>query len=379
MRVEPFALERFQSEWEHRVEFNLSESGVTPLSVRELLGADGPLDAVLDAPLAYTQTNGTAGLRERVAALYPGATADHVQVTNGGSEANFITAWRLLGPGDEVVVMTPTYMQIPGTARAFGALVRDWSMVCDRAAGRWRPDLDLLPRLVGPRTKAIVLTTPNNPTGARLTSAELDAVASAAARHGSWVVSDEIYRGAELDGVTTPSMWGRGDRVVVTSGLSKAYGLPGLRIGWAVAPPDLVASFWGYHDYTTIAPGALSDRLATAALEPGTRTRLLQRTQRILRENLPQVQAWLASSGHGFEWIAPEAGAFVFARYGLPVNSTALVTRLRDEESVLVVPGDHFGMDGYLRLGAGEHADYVAAALARLKACLDRLATSPVR
>lgn len=379
MRVEPFALERFQSEWEHRVEFNLSESGVTPLSVRELLGPDGPLDAVLDAPLAYTQTNGTVGLRERIAALYPGATADHVQVTNGGSEANFITAWRLLGPGDEVVVMTPTYMQIAGTARAFGALVRDWPMVCDRAAGRWRPDLDLLPRLVGPRTKAIVLTTPNNPTGARLTSAELDAVASAAARHGSWVVSDEIYRGAELDGVTTPSMWGRGDRVVVTSGLSKAYGLPGLRIGWAVGPPDLVASLWHYHDYTTIAPGALSDRLATAALEPGTRTRLLERTQRILRENLPRMQTWLGSSGHGFEWVAPEAGAFVFARYGLPVNSTALVTRLRDEESVLVVPGDHFGMDGYLRLGAGEHADYVTAALARLKACLDRLATSPVR
>lgn len=373
MRVQPFALERFQSEWEHRVRFNLSESGVRPLSVRELLGDATASEAVLDTPLVYTQTNGTVALRERVAALYPGATAAHVQVTNGGSEANFITAWRLVQPGDEVVVLTPTYMQVAGLVGAFGAVLREWRMLLDRAAGRWRPDLDALDRLVGPATRAIVLCTPNNPTGARLTASELEAVAAAAARHGAWVVSDEIYRGAELDGVASPSMWGRGERVIVTSGLSKAYGLPGLRVGWAVGPPDLIDSLWGYHDYTSIAPGALSDLLATAALAPDRRQQLLARTQGILRENLPRVEAWLAGCGHAFEWIAPEAGAFIFARYGHAVNSTALVTQLRDEESVLIVPGDHFGMDGYLRLGAGEHPDYVLAGLERVKAFLDRL------
>lgn len=373
MRVQPFALERFQSEWEHRVRFNLSESGVRPLSVRELLGEPDAIDAVLDAPLVYTQTNGTVPLRERIAALYPGATAAHVQVTNGGSEANFVTTWRLVQPGDEVVVLTPTYMQVAGLVGAFGAILREWPMVLDRAARRWRPDLDALDALVGPATRAVVLCTPNNPTGARLTAAELDAVAAAAARHGAWVVSDEIYRGAELDGVPSASMWGRGERVIVTSGLSKAYGLPGLRVGWAVGPPELVDSLWGYHDYTSIAPGALSDRLATAALAPGRREQLLARTQGILRENLPRVEAWLAGCGHAFEWVAPEAGAFIFARYEHAVNSTALVTRLRDEESVLIVPGDHFGLDGYLRLGAGEHADYVLAGLERFKAFLDRL------
>ncbi len=379
MHVEPFALERFQSEWEHRVRFNLSESGVRPLSVRELLG-DGPaVDALLDAPLIYTQTNGTMGLRERIAALYPGATAGHVQVTSGGSEANFVTAWRLVQPGDEVVVLVPTYLQVAGLVGAFGGIVREWPMILDRAAGRWRPDLEALDRLVTAKTRAIVLCTPNNPTGARLTPAELDAVAAAAAGPGAWVVSDEIYRGAERDGVESPSMWGRGDRVIVTSGLSKAYGLPGLRVGWAVGPPDLVASLWAYHDYTSIAPGALSDQLATAALAPDRRAQLLARTQGILRENLPRVEAWLGQCGHAFDWIAPEAGAFIFARYVHPVNSTALVTRLRDEESVLIVPGDHFGMDGYLRLGAGEHADYVLAGLERLKAFLDRLATTPAR
>ncbi len=373
MRIAPFTLERVQSEWEHRVRYNLSESGVHPLSVRGLIG-DGPaLEALVDAPLIYTQTNGTPELRATIAALYAGAAADDVLVTNGGSEANFVVTWRMVEPDDEVVVMVPAYMQVAGLVEAFGGRVRAWPMV--RAAGAWRPDLDRLGALVTAKTRAIVLNTPNNPTGARLTAADLDAIAAVAARTGAWIVSDEIYRGAEFDGVESPSMWGRGDRVIVTSGLSKAYGLPGLRVGWAVGPPGVAASLWAYHDYTSIAPGALSDRLATLALAPATRARLLDRTRTILRENVPRVEAWLRDCGHPFEWTTPDAGAFLYARYGLPIGSTALTERLREEESVLIVPGDAFGMDGYLRFGVGERADYVLAGLERLKAFLDR--TSP--
>lgn len=371
MQVAPFALERVQSEWEHRVRYNLSESGVRPLSVRDLLGNGAALEALLDAPLIYTQTNGTPDLRAAIAALYPGAAADHVQVTNGGSEANFVVTWRMVEPGDEVVVLVPAYMQVAGLVPAFGGVVREWPMA--RVAGAWRPDLDRLAALVTAKTRAIVICTPNNPTGARLTGAELDAVAAAADRVGAWVVCDEIYRGAEFDGVEAASMWGRGERVIVTSGLSKAYGLPGLRVGWAVGPPGVAASLWAYHDYTSIAPGALSDRLATAALAPPMRSRLLQRTRAILRENLPPVEAWLRGCGHAFEWSSPEAGAFIYARYGLPIGSTALTDGLREQESVLVVPGDAFGMDGYLRFGVGEHAAYVLAGLDRVKAYLDRL------
>jgi aspartate/methionine/tyrosine aminotransferase len=372
MRIAPFTLERVQSEWEHRVRYNLSESGVHPLSVRGLLG-DGPaLEALVDAPLIYTQTNGTPELRTSIAALYPGAEADHVQVTNGGSEANFVVTWRMVEPGDEVVVMVPAYMQVAGLVEAFGGRVRAWPMV--RTGGVWRPDLDRLAALVTAKTRAIVLNTPNNPTGARLTATDLDAIAAVADRTGAWIVSDEIYRGAEFDGIESPSMWGRSARVIVTSGLSKAYGLPGLRVGWAVGPPGVAASLWAYHDYTSIAPGALSDRLATVALAPATRARLLDRTRTILRENVPRVEAWLRDCGHPFEWTTPDAGAFLYARYGLPIGSTALTGRLREEESVLIVPGDAFGMDGYLRFGVGERADYVLAGLDRLKAFLDRTA-----
>jgi aspartate/methionine/tyrosine aminotransferase len=369
MRLEQFDMERMQSTFENLVEFNLSESGVRPLTPRELIEDAAGLDGLLDQPLVYSQSNGTIELRTAIAALYPGAGLDHVEVTNGGSEANFITTFRLIEPGDEVVMLVPNYMQTWGLARAFGATIREWQFIEDRAAGRWRVDLAALEALVNARTRMIVICNPNNPTGARLTASDLDGIARIADRHGAWILSDEVYRGAEIDGQETASMWGRSDRAIITSGLSKAYGLPGLRIGWIVAPPPLVAAFWSYHDYVTIAPGALSDRLARVALAPARRERLLERTRTILRTNLPLIEDWLRTAG-GFEWIAPEAGAIVYVRYGHAINSTALAHRVREEKSVLIVPGDHFGMDGYLRLGFGEPPAYNRTGLDRLREVL---------
>jgi aspartate/methionine/tyrosine aminotransferase len=374
MRVEQFAMERMQSTWENLVAYNLSESGVHPLTPRELLGDEA--ESLLDHPLVYTQSNGTAELRSHIAALYPGSSVDHVQVTNGGSEANYVVLWRLVEPGDEVALLVPNYMQTFGLAKAFGGTVREWPLVEDRDAGRWRPDVAALRRVVSDRTKLIIICTPNNPTGARLTPRELDEIAEIAGRHGSWVLSDEVYRGAELDGHETASFWGRYDRAIVTSGLSKAYGLPGLRIGWIVAPPSLVASTWAYHDYMTIAPSALSDRMARVALSPGRRPALLERTRGIVRENLPLLERWLHDHDPAFSWIRPEAGAIVYVRYNYKINSTELVTRLRNSHSVLVVPGDHFGMDGYLRLGYGERPEYLRAGLDRLHQLLTTLPAS---
>jgi aspartate/methionine/tyrosine aminotransferase len=374
MKVEQFAMERMQSTWENLVEYNLSESGVHPMTPRELL-EDTNLDLVLDQPLVYTQSNGTRELRGLISDLYPGSTAEHVQVTNGGSEANYICVWRLVEPGDEVVMLVPNYMQTWGLVRGFGGIVRQWPLVEDPAAGRWRPDLDVLAKLVNQRTRLIVICTPNNPTGATLTSDELDAIARLASPSGAWVLSDEVYRGAELDDAETPTMWGRYERVIITSGLSKAYGLPGLRIGWIVAPPEFVASTWSYHDYTTIAPGALSDRLARVALQPSRRSSILVRTRDIVRHNLPLIEEWLRAHHPMFSWIPPQAGAIVYVRYNYPINSTELVTRLREEKSVLIVPGDHFGMDGYLRLGFGERPDYLQHGLERLHSLLSALDT----
>jgi aspartate/methionine/tyrosine aminotransferase len=377
MQIPRFAMERMQSTWENLVEYNLSESGVHPMKVEDLL-ADAPDRAALLAQeLIYPQSNGTIALRERIAAMYPGATVDHIEVTNGGSEANFVTLWHLVEPGDDVVVMVPNYGQTLGLAEAFGGRMVPWPLRFDDAGQRWAVDLDALERLVTPRTRVIIICNPNNPTGARFGDADLDGICRLAARVGAWLVSDEIYRGAELDGVETPSVWGRYERVIVTSGLSKAYGLPGLRIGWVASTPELVANTWSYHDYTTIGPGALSDFLARTALQPAVRARILQRTRTILRTNLPVTRAWLDAHADRFSYVPPDAGAIVYAKYRDPINSTELVDRLRVEKSVLIVPGDHFGMDGYLRIGYGCELRYLRDGLDRLAALLRELPDAP--
>lgn len=357
MRIERFEMERMQSIWENRVRCNLSESGVKPLRLAELVQ---PAE-LADLALGYPQTNGSAELRETIAALYPGADADSVLACNGTAEANFLAVWSLLEPGDEMVLMLPNYMQISGVAGALGAAVTPFRLV--ESAGRWAPDLDGLAHAVTSRTRLIAICTPNNPTGAVLGEQEIDAVCAAAARAGAWILSDEVYRGAELDGPEAPSPWGRYERVLVACGLSKAYGLPGLRIGWLVGPRDRIAEIWSYKDYTTIAPTMLSDRLARIALGPK-RPWIVARTRSILRAQLPIVAEWAGTHGELFDFTAPRAGAIAYLRYGLDVNSTELVERLRDEKSVLVVPGDHFGMDRYLRIGYGYDRENLERGLA---------------
>ena len=180
------------------------------------------------------------------------------------------------------------------------------------------------------------------------------------------MLSDEVYRGAERDGIETPSAWDRTDRVIVTGGLSKAYGLPGLRIGWAVAARPMAADLWSRRDYTTIAPSAVSDLLARHALAPARRATLLARARRLLAANFRIVSGWLDGHAPDLTWAPPEAGAMAFVRYGRTIGSTALATRLRESEGVLIVPGDHFGLDGYLRIGFGGRAESLRGGLARL-------------
>jgi aspartate/methionine/tyrosine aminotransferase len=360
MRLDKFEMERLQSTWENRVKYNLSESSVHPMSVRELVLDSGFLERLLAMPLAYNQSNGTDELRAGIAALYPGATLDHVEVTNGGSEANFVTVFSTLEPGDEVIVILPNYGQIWGLVNSLGMIARK---VLLREERQWGLDPAELESAASGRTRMIVVTNPNNPTGAILTAAEMEAIVRIATRSGAWILADEIYQGSERDGNTTPTFWGRYDRVIITNGLSKAYGLPGLRIGWIVAPKDLIARMWSYHDYTTIAPGTLSDTLARIALSPRGRARCLERTRNICRENFPLFRSWMESHGALFRMVEPRAGAIAYVRYNLPINSTELIQRLLQEKSVLVVPGDHFGMDHYLRVGYGPPPDYLRQAL----------------
>jgi aspartate/methionine/tyrosine aminotransferase len=361
----PFALERMMSEYENTVEYNLSESGAHPLTLRKLLPEPSMIDDLLDTGLGYPQTNGVIELRENIAALYGhGATPDHVLVTVGAAEANFNSVQTVAGPGDEVVVMLPNYMQIWGVAHNSGMQARPFHLKEEQG---WAPDLDELNQVVSARTKLIAVCNPNNPTGYILTEAEMDGIVASAERVGAWLLADEVYSGAErLTDDQTPSFWGRYDKVLAIGSMSKAYALPGLRIGWVVGPKDTVDQVWARHEYTTIDTTMLANKLATVALSPEVRPRIIQRVREYVRRGFPVLEEWLASHPGTFSLIPPQAAAVAFVRYHLEVNSTELMERLIREKSVLIVPGDHFGLDHFLRISFGLPHDYVRTALSRI-------------
>ena len=370
MRIEQFAMERMQSTWENIVDYDMSESGVRPLTLRELAEMGFDLERFLDEPLGYSQSNGAIELRERIAAIYPGASVDQIEVTNGTSEANYLIALSQLRPGDTVAMQVPNYMQMPGVARSLGADVRDFRL---RTEAAWEPDWDEFERAVTPKTRLLYLSNPNNPTGSILSDAAMRRIAERCLQTGTWLLADEVYLGAEIGDERTRSFWGMGDRVIVTSGLSKAYGIPGARIGWIVGPAELVADCWSQHDYITIGPNKLSDRVARVAVEAPNRERCYSRTRDILRHNLPIARAWVNGFGGRLSWTEPRAGAIGLMKYAADTPSLAIAERIRTRQSTLIVPGIHVGLEGHLRIWLGGRDEFLREGLQRIGAELKPL------
>jgi aspartate/methionine/tyrosine aminotransferase len=374
-RIDRFEMERMQSLYWHLVDYDLSESGVSPMSIAELLeGTDlGDASTFAQTKLGYPLSEGSELTRERVAQWYPGATPANVTVVNGGSEANFLTLFTLLGRRDRLAFEVPNYLQGPGLGRFFGGGTDTFRLKL--RGGRWGLDVDELERAVGKDTKVVMVCNPNNPTGAVMTEEEMDAVVRVAERRGAWIVADEIYRGTEVEGdEPSPSFWGRSERVVVTSGLSKAFGLPGLRIGWTVGPEAFIHDLWERHDYTTLTPGMASDILCGAAMEPSKRAAIFERTRGIVRSQLPRMEEWIHTHDDIFRYARPTAGAIAYVKYRLPVSSTKLVDRIREEQSVLLVGGDQFGLGKGLRFGFGFDIEYTMKGLARVDETLAAVA-----
>jgi aspartate/methionine/tyrosine aminotransferase len=376
--IETFAMERMQSTWENVVDYDMSESGVRPLTLRELTAMGFDLENFMDQPLGYSQSNGTIELRQRLAEGYPGATIDHIEVTNGTSEANYLIALSQLRSGDSVAMELPNYMQMPGVARSLGATVTPFRL---RQDAGWEPDWTEFDRAVTPSTRLLYLSNPNNPTGAVLSDAAMERIIRRCESTGTLIVADEVYLGAEIDRPRTRSFWGMSDRVVVTSGLSKAYGIPGIRIGWLVASPAIAEQCWTQHDYLTIGPNKMSDRLARVAVEPRNRERCYARTREILRHNLPIARDWIARFAARLSWREPHAGAIALVRYDAPISSIELAERVRVNQSTLIVPGLHVGLEGYLRIWLGGREEFLREGLRRigveLQAVFPSLVPSP--
>ena len=371
-RFYPFEMERMMSRLEQEVDYNLSESGVHPVTLGALLEDDpDTMEALLRTEINYPHVNGNPELRDNIAHTYVGASRDNVLVTVGAIEANYLAIRTLLKPGDEIVVMLPNYMQIWGIAKNHCLRVETFNLVEENG---WAPDLDELESKMSSNTRLVAVCNPNNPTGRALTDAEMNRIVTLVRERDAWLLADEVYRGAErTTEAITPSFYGRYEKVIAIGSMSKAYGLPGLRIGWAAAQPELLDRMWARHEYVTISATMLSNKLAALALRPEFRMKLLARTRRYIREGFPVLQGWMERHPGLFSLTPPDASAVAFIRYDLGINSSELIRRLHEEQSVLIVPGDHFGLDRHVRISFGLPETYLVSALDRIASLIDEV------
>lgn len=379
MKLPPFQLERWMTRHETRVQYDIAESGILPLSTNDLLDFEPPaereatLERLLSTPLGYSEACGTRELREALAATYTRGDAGHILVTTGAIEANYLLYTVLLSPGDHVVAPYPAYQQLYEVPRAIGCEVSLWHVGPETG---YRYDVGALERLLTPATKLIVVNTPHNPTGAMLSPADAARVYALAESVGARVIGDEAYRWLDVPGGEpfAGPMFDRGPLGVSVGTLSKPFGLPGLRIGWIAADPELVTACWSQRDYITLSPGKLNDGLARLGLRH--RDAIIARNRRIIETNLAAASAWIAARPC-LSWTPPRGGLLALLRYdpaAIDVPSLALADRLAEEQSVMLAPGSAFGYEHHLRLGIGQRPDIFAEGLRRAAVVLDTLA-----
>src|SRR5438270_6381347 len=370
MEFQNFDLEYFQSQFERTVEINLADSSVKCANVSDLLACEDPRP-LLEMALYYPEVNGTTLLRERIAALYSNASAANVLVTVGAAQANWMVCSTLLEAGDEVIVVSPGYRQVWGLAKNAGCRVKETQL---RQKNNWRLNLDELESLAGPKTKLISLVNPNNPTGSILTPEDMRRIVNICRKTGAWLHADEVYRGTELSGDDTPSFWGMYERVICVNSMSKAYGLAGLRIGWAVASPEMIEELWRRHEYAVIAAAGPSMKLAEIALLPAKRKMLLERQKKLSREGHAVLEQWVRQQEGRFSVSEAVATSIAFVGYNFDMPSAELADYIRRKASVLVAPGAYLGTENHLRITVGYEPKKVRTALERIGAVAAELA-----
>lgn len=371
MQIAEFKLERTLARFQNEVEYDLSASGIYPMFIREILTPQEMEEVYNNLHLKYVHTAGTKHLREAVASFYEGMDPGSVFMTNGSAEALYILAWSLIEPGDEVAFMLPNFMLLSHVVEANGAVVRNFTL---DPARNWSLDVDSLKAAVTPKTKLICVCNPNNPTGTVLSREQMREIVKAAESVGAYILSDEVYRGAEQTDDMTPTFWGLYDKVLVISGLSKSFGLPGLRVGWIAGPKDIAEKAWFYHDYLSTTVTTFSDMLATRALKPEMRARIFKRNREIVRQNLATFTDWVNSHKGVLSFTPPQAGCFAFVKFDLPVTSWDLVMDMVKNDSVFVIPGSCFGIEGHLRMNFGVEKNFLARGLERIDRTLARYA-----
>lgn len=351
MKLNPFHLERFFAKHEFSAPYLLCASDCESMELGELLAmTPGAGEQLSSLWLGYTESPGHPELRQAIAALYEQTTANQILVHAGAEEAIFNIMNVALRPGDHVIVHAPYYQSLGEVARGVGAEVTEWRGDPECA---WELDLEALKDALTERTKLVVVNFPHNPTGFLPTAKFVHDLSSLSERHGFVILSDEVYRGLEMEpSERLPALADINDRAVSLGVMSKTYGLAGLRIGWiATRNASLLRKLAAFKDYTTICNSAPSEFLATLALRHA--DTIAERNRQIIRRNLDHLDLFFAAHTHVFAWQRPKAGSIAFPML-LQEPVDAFCADLVERAGVLLLPGTLYGTGlNAFRIGFG--------------------------
>ena len=331
-----FRLETYLGKWEFGARYHMTASDAQSITIRDVLALAGPgaVDRFLDEPLSYTQPYGAQDLREAIAATYDTAAPEDVLCFAGAEEGLYAFYRVLLDASAHAIVVTPNYQ----SAESVPMSICDVTGVPLEADHNWTLDIDRVAAAIRPNTRVISVNFPHNPTGKILERDRFDTLVDLCRRHGIWLFSDEVYRLIERDpAIRLPQAFDAYERGVSLNVMSKAYGLPGLRIGWiACRDRDLLECMVRYTHYLSICNSGPSERLAVAALRGA--DVILDRTRAIARAGLAKTQAFLSEFPHLFESYVPDGGIVIYPRYKGADGVEAFARRLVEEAGVVVLP-----------------------------------------
>ena len=352
MRIAPFETEDFYARYEFSSPHILSVSDCETVSIAELLTLAGrTLEDLGRTRLGYTESRGHPELRAAIAASYEHVDAEAVLELSAPIEGIYIAMEELLEPGDRAVVLGPCYDALHNIPAHVSGNVEYWML--EPVEGGWALDFDKLDALLKPPTKLLVVNFPQNPTGFLPTEAQFFQILERVREKGLWLFSDEMYRGLELDGVSMlPSAADHYERAIVLSGLSKTYGLPGLRFGWLVVrDQELYGNLLNWKYYTSICPPGPSETLAMAAFEA--RDKLVDRNSRRLHSNVALADNFFERHLGFFDWRRPQAGSIALVGVDVP-SAKEYCHMLAEEAGIVLLPSSFLGYsDTHVRFGFG--------------------------
>lgn len=365
MDIKPFGVEIWMNEFETKCEYNLAETCVESLTLAQLLTLAGRNDTdlaeLLPMKLTYGEIEGSARLRNAISALYERQAPTNIVVTHGTIGANSLVHQALVSRGDRVVSVIPTYQQHYSIPESIGADVIHLRL---REENGFLPDLNELRALATPGTKLIAINNPNNPTGALMDRAMLEEIAEIARAAGAWILCDEVYRGTDQEGAgMTASMADVYEKGISTAGMSKAFSLAGLRLGWVAGPREVIDSVMHHRDYNTISVGMIDDHFSALALE--NQDKVLARSRAITRGNLAILAEWVEREPL-ISWTRPRSGTTALLKYDLDMSSRDFCVALLQETGVMFTPGSTMEMEGYVRIGYANDEKVLTAGLAKV-------------